>query len=118
MIWLVTLAFIAGPARWELAHTYQRLITELGDSLPLLTSIIGLPVLGLGASTFLSIVVRVLFWGVIWVTPLILLIGVWKASTREVLSDWLLFGGALYAVLMTLFMALVIVSLLLPFGLL
>lgn len=118
LIWLVTLAFVSGPARWEYAHTYEYRIEELGDALPLLTVVVGLPILGLGSLTPESFVVRVLFWGVTWVGPAILLIGMWNAESRDVLSDWLLYGGTIYLSLMLLFAVIVVVGLWLPFSLL
>ncbi len=116
LIWLMTLAFISGPARWELAHTYQHLIEDMAESMPLLTSVVGLPILGIEQGRPGSVVVRVLFWGFTWLGPLIRLVGIWRAKARDVLSDWLLYGGTIYCSIMVLLALVIAVSLWIPFG--
>ena len=118
LIWLAALALASGPVRWELAHTYEHWIDGAGSSLPVLTTAVSLPVLGLSSSSLPSIAVRTLFWGLAWLGPATLLIGVWRARSREGLSDCLLFGGALYAASIILAVLLVSVGLWLPFSLL
>ena len=117
-VWIVTLAYAGGPARWELAHTYQHLIEGVGSALNAPTVAFGLPILGLGPRTFQSVVVTVVIWGVAWLGPIILLVGIWRVRTREALSDWLLLGGVLYGSVMLLFLVVIAVSLWLPFSLL
>lgn len=118
LIWLATLVFIFGPARWEYAHTYKHRIESLGSSLPILTEEVGLSLLGLGRTGVLSTFVVVLVWGVTWIGPLILLLGTWRVHSREALSDLLLFGSLLYGSFLALFLTVTAVSLWLPFSLL
>ena len=116
LIWLLILAFLTGPVRSEYAHTYAHRIQPL-DSIPVITNVVGLRLLGLGRSTFLANVVVVVMCGVTWIGPIVLLVQSWRVDTREMLSDWLLYGGLLYATIMGLFLLLVAFSLWLPFSL-
>lgn len=118
LVWFITLAFISGPVRWEVAHTYQHLVDRLENSLPLPTKVVGLPVLGLGALTPLSIAIVMVFWGVAWLGPVFLLLGIWRTTTWKALSDWLMLGGTFYTSTMFLFVVVIVFSLWLPFGLL
>lgn len=118
VVWLGTLAFIAGPARWELAHTYEHWIEGLGKNLPTLTTIVGLPILGVGTPSVTSMLVRGLFWAFSWLGPAALLIGAWRIKSQQTLAEWFLYGGALYLAVMLLALAVVMVGLWLPFALL
>lgn len=118
LIWFITLGFVCGPLRWEFAHTYRNLINGFEDSLPVLTTVLGLPVLGIGDQTFMSIFVVVVLGGITWLGPATLLVGVWRFPNREKFSDWLLFGGSLYVAIILLFTILLAVSFWLPFSLL
>lgn len=119
LVWFITLAFISGPVRWEVAHTYQHLVDRLENSLPLPTKVVGLPVLGLGALTPLSIAYSYGVLGGCLVGS-----GVFAprnmacATTWKALSDWLMLGGTLYTSTMFLFVVVIVFSLWLPFGLL
>jgi hypothetical protein len=114
--WIATLCFIVGPVRWELAHTYGHLIEDLGDSLPLLTRALSLPVLGIAPSSPSAHVVAVLIWGFIWLGLAGLLASIWRAGTREELLDRFVYGGSLYAGGVLLIFTLTVVGLLLPFA--
>jgi len=118
MIWLGTLAFVAGPVRWEFAHTYDHWMEGLGDSLPSPTKNVGLPFLGLGHSSLAASILIGLFWAIAWLSPVGLLIGIWRTRSDHALSDWLLYGGALYCSLMFLASVVILLSLWLPFALL
>jgi len=118
LIWLATLAFVSGPARWEFAHTYEHWIDGLENSLPMLTKEVSLPVLGLGPSSLPSLLVRTVFWGLAWLGPLALLAWVWRSGSRQQLSECFLMGGTLYGASMLLATLLVLVGLWLPFSLL
>lgn len=115
-IWLIALGFVSGPARWEFAHTYEIWIKGFEKNLPELTTVLALPLLEIGESSALSIFLSGAICAIAWLGPVVLLVGVWRAPNREALSDWLLYGGALYASLMALFVALIAVSFWLPFG--
>ncbi len=117
-IWLAVVALVWGPVRWEFAHTYQHWIEDWESHLPVLTTAVSLPVLGLGSSTVASFLVRTLFWGLAWLGPAILLLGVWRARTPESLTELLLLGWPLYAASLLLLLVLVILGLWIPFGLL
>ncbi|MFQ5525516.1 MAG: hypothetical protein ACE5GX_04575 [Thermoanaerobaculia bacterium] len=118
LIWLATLAFVSGPARWKFAHTYEHWIDGLENSLPMLTKEASLPVLGLGPSSLPSLLGRIVFWGLAWLEQLALLAWVWRAGSRQQLSECVLMGGALYGAGMLLAMLLVAFGLWLPFSLL
>lgn len=118
VVWLGTLAFIAGPARWEFAHTYEHWIEGLGTALPTLTTTVGLPILGIGTPSMTSGLQRGLFWAFAWLGPVGLLIGVWRIKSQQTLAEWFLYGGALYLALMLLAFAVTAVSLWIPFSLL
>jgi hypothetical protein len=114
--WIVTLGFIFGPVRWELAHTYGHLIEELGDSLPVLTRGLSLPVLGIAPSSPSAHAVAVLIWGFIWLGLAGLLGSIWRARTREDLLGRFVYGGSLYAGVVFLLFTLTVVGLALPFA--
>jgi hypothetical protein len=114
--WIVTLCFIFGPVRWELAHTYGHLIEEPGDSLPLLTRALSLPVLGIAPSSLAAHATAVFFWGFIWLGLAGLLASIWRATTREDLLDRFVYGGSLYVGTVFLLLTLTIVGLALPFA--
>ena len=113
--WLVTLAFIFGPVRWELAHTYGHLIEEAQDSLPLLTRTLSLPVLGIAPSSPGTFAVAVLFWGIIWLGLFGFVGAIWRARTREDLLERFVYGGTLYAGCLLLLFTLATFGLALPF---
>jgi hypothetical protein len=117
VVWLAALIFVAGPARWEFAHSYRHLVSGLGNMLPVPTLLIGLPVLGLGEPTPGTVAVRVLFWLIVWSGPAALLSVVWRVSDAR-MTQWLLAGAMLYGALIVLLTVIVVFSLLLPFGLL
>ena len=114
--WIVTLGFIFGPVRWELAHTYGHLIEELGESLPVLTRGLSLPVLGIAPSSPAAHATAFLFWGFIWLGLAGLVAWIWRARTREDLLDRFVYGGTLYAGVVFLLFTLTIVGLALPFA--
>jgi hypothetical protein len=116
-IWIATLALLSGPARWEIAHTYAHWIDGAEESLPLLTDTVALPVLGLAETNPLSLTVRLLFWGSVWLGALALLRLVWKAQTREHLVEVLVLVAAIYVPLLILLLSVFAVSLWLPFSL-
>jgi hypothetical protein len=118
VVWLGTLAFVAGPARWELAHTYEHWIEGLGKNLPALTTTVGLPILGVGTPSMTARLLRGFFWAFAWLSPVGLLIGVWRIKSQQALAEWFLYGGALYLAVMLLAFAVTVVSLWIPFGLL
>ncbi|MGV8039734.1 MAG: hypothetical protein AB2L07_06560 [Thermoanaerobaculaceae bacterium] len=118
VVWLGTLAFVAGPARWELAHTYEHWIDGLGKNLPALTTIVGLPILGVGTPSMTSTLLRVPFWAFAWLGPVGLLIGAWRIESQQALAEWFLYGGALYLAVMLLAFVVMAVSLWIPFSLL
>lgn len=113
--WIVTLGFIAGPVRWELAHTYGHLIEEAQRSLPLLTRSLSLPVLGIAPSSPAAFITAILFWGFIWLGAAGLLWSIWSAPTRKALLDRFVFGGTFFAGGVFLLFTLTIVGLALPF---
>ena len=115
--WLVTLGFIFGPGRWELAHTYAHLIEGTQDSLPLLTRSLSLPVLGIAPSSTGALAAAILFWGFTWLGLAGLLALIWRARTREDLLDRFVYGAALYAGCVLLLFTLAVVGLALPFAL-
>jgi len=114
--WLVTLGFIFGPTRWELAHTYGHLIEEVRHSLPLLTRSLSLPVLGIAPSSSAAYATAILFWGFIWLGLAGLVTSIWRARTREDLLERIVYGGTLYAGGAFLLFTLTIVGLALPFA--
>jgi len=117
VIWLITLIFVAGPVRWEFAHSYGHWISGIGDELPLPTALIGLPILNIGEVSPSSIAVRVVFWSAVWLGPIILLLGVWRAIPENV-ANWMLYGGVLYATIVISLAIAICFSLWLPFSLL
>jgi len=116
VVWILTLLFLAGPVRWELAHTYAHAIGSMRDALPLPTVHVALPILGLGETTPGSLLVRGLFWAFAWSLPIVVLAGVWR-SRGDVMA-WLMLGGMLYLSVMAAALAVVAFSLWLPFALL
>ena len=118
IVWLGTLAFVAGPARWEFAHTYEHWMDGMEMYVPELTSIVGLPFLDLGNPSLMSSILRGLFWAFAWLSPVGLLVGIWRIKSPQALSDWLLYGGALYLSIMLLAFVVIAVSLWIPFSLL
>jgi hypothetical protein len=117
LLWLAMLGLIAGPLRWEFAHSYGHWIAGLGDALPLPTFYLGLPLLGLSppaAPGWPAALCGLIAWG----GPLVLLAGVWRAPSRLALLEWLLLGGGGYALLMLGIGVAVLFSLWLPFSLL
>ncbi len=115
-VWLSVIALAFGPVRWAFGHWFEHLIEGADGSLPALTADVSLPVLGIGPSTVSSGLVRLLFWGFVWLGPLALLIGVWRATSREALSDLLVYGGGLYATGLAMLVFLTLLGLWLPFG--
>jgi len=118
LLWVGTLALLAGPVRWEFAHTYSHWVGPAGTALPAPTLVVALPVLGLAPNSFAAAGVQLLFWGISWLGPAAILAGVWRAASPEIALERFLFGGALYGSLMLLLALVLAVSLLLPFGLL
>jgi hypothetical protein len=117
-VWLITLALLWGPARWELAHTYAHWIEGTDGNLPALTPAVALPVLGLGEPGMRAVAVRLLFWGFLWLGPVVILILVWRARTREELVEVLLLSVLTYGALVVFLSALLALGLWLPFSLL
>ena len=115
--WIVTLGFIFGPGRWELAHTYGHLIEEAQHSLPLLTRGLSLPVLGIAPPSPGALATFVLFWGFAWLGLAGLLALIWRARNREELLDRFVYGTVLYAGCVLLLFTLTVVGLGLPFAL-
>lgn len=115
-LWLFILALIAGPIRWEFAHTYAHWVEGLGNNLPVPTTIIGLPILGLDYSGLSSVFLSSIIWLVIWGIPLFLLILFARASQAEQIRDIAIFGGGLYLCVFTGICAYLIFSLWLPFA--
>jgi len=118
LLWIVTLALLAGPVRWEFAHSYSHQIAGAGADLPTPTLDLALPILGLGAGSLAASLVKLLFWGICWLGPGLMLLGVWRAASPEAVLERFVFGGALYGSLMLLLAIALAVSLWLPFGLL
>jgi hypothetical protein len=114
--WIVTVGFICGPVRWELAHSYAHHLEEAQYSLPLLTRCLSLPVLGIATSSPGGFVIAGLFWGFIWLGLVGLFVLIWRARTREDLLDRFVFGAALYAGCVLLLFSLTVVGLALPFA--
>jgi hypothetical protein len=123
LLWLALLGLITGPLRWEFAHSYAHWIAGLGDTLPLPTYYLGLPLLGLpspGGSIWTGAPVwpAVLCGLIAWAGPLLLLLGVWRAPSRLALLEWLLLAGGAYALALLAIGLGALFSLWLPFGLL
>ncbi len=116
--WVITLGFICGPVRWELAHTFNHLLEGSDGSLPLLTANLSLPVLGVAPFSPVAVATAILFWGLTWLGLVGLFVLIWRAKTREDLIDHVVFGGAFYAGYVLLFFTLTAVGLALPFLLL
>jgi len=118
LLWMLLLGMIAGPIRWEFAHTYSHWIAGVEDALPTPTRLIGLPLLDLGETNLLTLLTTGLCWGIVWGGPVALLAGIRRTSSREGLLEWLLYGGSLYAVLLLAVATAAAFSLWLPFSLL
>lgn len=118
LLWTATLALLAGPVRWEFAHSYAHWVAPARETLPAPTDTVALAVLGLAGDSVSTALVQLLFWGIAWVGPAAILVGVWRAESAESVLERFVFGGALYASLMLLLSLVVAVSLWLPFGLL
>ena len=118
LAWLGIALFVGGPVRWEVAHTYGHLIEGAVGDLPTLARAVALPFLGVGESSFGSTVVcwTVLAWA--WLGPVALIACVCRARSGEAVSDCLLFGGAAYWSILLAVLAVMAVSLWLPFALL
>ena len=116
--WAITLGFICGPVRWELAHTFNHLLEGSDGSLPLLTANLSLPVLGIAPFSPAAVTTAVLFWGIIWLGLGGLIVLIWRARTREDLLDRFLFGSTFFAGYVLLLFTLTAVGLALPFFLL
>jgi len=87
------------------------------NNLPELTKVLGLAILGIGPSYPGSILLRISIWGFSWLAPIVLLVGVWRAQSKETISDCLVYGGATYCSFMFLLVVVLAVSLWLPFAL-
>lgn len=114
--WLSVIALAFGPLRWGFGHDYESWIARAKASLPALTASVSLPVLGIGPSTASSVLVSGVFWGFAWLVPIALLIGVWRAPSREDLLEVLVYGGGLYTAVLAFLVFLSILGLWLPFG--
>lgn len=116
ILWLLLLALVCGPIRWEFAHTYAHWVEGLGDNLPVSSTMVGLPLLGLSYSGLESIILSSLVWLAIWGGPLYLLLKLTRTSKVEQIRDLTLFGGVLYACILIGICAFFFFSLWLPFG--
>lgn len=116
--WVITLGFISGPVRWELAHTLNHFLERSDGSLPLLTARLSLPVLGIAPFSPAAVITAILFWGITWLGLGGLFVLIWRARTREDLLDRVVFGGAFYAGCVLLLFTLAAIGLALPFLLL
>lgn len=118
LVWIIGIGFLAGPARWELAHTYAHLIGSVRDALPSITIHMALPILGLATPSSLALPVQVLTWGWLSGGPLILLVSVWRQASSSGVTDWLLYGGLVYWSVAFVITSVFLVGLLVPFALL
>ncbi len=116
--WLIALVLVSGPVRWELSHTYEHWIEGVGSDLPALTTAVALPVLGIGPSRPSGLLVRWVFWTVLWLGPAPLLLLVWRSDAQRRLLEVLVLGGGGYAGVVVLFAIVVAMGLWLPFSLL
>ena len=118
-LWLVVLAFVSGPMRWEFQHTYAHWIGDLdGNTLPTLTGTVSLPILGIGEPGLGRLLVRCVFWGVVWLVPCAIIFVVCRAKTRQNLVEALLLSAIGYVAALALFSAVLMLGLWLPFALL
>lgn len=116
-LWLVLLFFVSIFLRDEFSHTYLHWIKGL--ELPFLTRGLSAPVLGIpqvsGATARHT---AWLFWGVLWLAPVILAVAVIRAPDEQAAFRIWVSWGPLYAIAVLLAFFLVIVGLWLPFSLL
>ena len=118
LVYLATLAVVCGPMRWELAHTYEHIVSGTEGNLPLLTEYIALPILGIGSHGAAVGFLVFLIWSILWLPVVVLLVGTWRIRSEKMLDDCLLYGGFLYLSATLLISVVVIISFLLPFALL
>ena len=117
-LWISTLAFLSGPVRWELAHTYAHRIEGTESNLPALTRSVALPVLGLAEASFTAVVLTLCFWAALWLGAAAIAWLVWRARSRAELLEVLVLGAAAYGPLVILMLSVFAVGLWLPFSLL
>ena len=115
--WFVSLGFVSGPVRWELAHTYGHLLEDAQYSMPLLTRDLALPVLGIAPNSPGALATAIIFWSFIWLGCAGLFVSIWRARTREELLDRFVYGGTLYFGCVVLAFTVTAVGLALPFAL-
>ncbi len=113
--WAVTIGFILGPLRWEVAHTYEHLIGETQYDLPLLTLRLTLPVLGIAPASTGARIVSILFFSLVWLGLAGLYVLIWRARSRDDLLDRFVFGSTFYFGSVAFVVTLVAFGLALPF---
>jgi len=118
LIWYFTVGFICLPVRFTFAHTYMHWIGDAGSDLPMLTRVVGLPLLGLGNYSAISFLFVCLVWAITWLGPLVLIVATWRIRSENKLQDMLIYGGTLYFAVVFLLAVVVAFSLWLPFSLL
>lgn len=117
-LWIAGLAFLSGPVRWELAHTYAHWIEGAEGNLPALTRSFALPILGLAEASFTAAVLTFCFWVALWLGAAAIAWLVWRARSRAELIEVLVLGAAIYGPLVILMLSVFAVGLWLPFSLL
>ncbi len=86
--------------------------------MPTLTRAVSLPILGIGQFGLTALFVQCVFWGVVWLTPLCIVLLAWRSENRQGLVEVLLLSGTGYVAALALFAAVVTLGLWLPFALL
>ena len=116
IIWLVLLAFVCGPVRWDFSHTYAHWIEGLGIALPRPTLLIGLPILGLAYPDIWSVILSIIIWITLWGAPLYMLFHLIRTQKEQQIHDLILYGAGLYGCIVMLISTIVAFSLWLPFS--
>ena len=114
-LWLVFLLLLSVPIREDVAHSYHQLIGSAGE-LPSLTREYSLRILGMG--NYLSANKDgffYLFWGILWVVPLLILFFSWTIKEPVRLSEFLLYTWIAYLLLSVFLLVMALYGLLMPF---
>ena len=119
-IWLILLFFLSVPIREDISHTYHIIIASSGigspENLPALTREYSLRILGSGNHLASNTnIFFYLFWGFIWVVPLIILFFTWRIKESLRLIEFLLYSWLSYLFLMALLFILAMYGLIMPF---
>jgi hypothetical protein len=113
--WFVFLYLVAFVFREIFSHTYYHLIKDMGNTLPLLTKKIAIPILGADALNAENEWLFYIFWGIIWIVPVIILSTLLRIPDRIKLMEFWVYSWSIYMVFFFLSTSLVICGLLLPF---